>query len=131
MTHSDGRPWGHNPSRDKNRPSDGGKNFQRTQLVYRYYADQGWSSKVQLEAMDVEGIDFAVLYPTRGLTALAEPNMEPRLAAAIARAYNNWLYDFCNENPQRLFGAAMISPYDMNEAVKEAALATDGRALHI
>ncbi len=120
MTHSDGRPWGHNPSRDKNRPPDGGKNFERTQLVYQYYSDHGWSSKVQLEAMDVEGIDVAVLYPTRGLIALAEPDMEPRLAAAIARAYNNWMYDFCSEDPQRLFGAAMISPYDINEAVKEA-----------
>ena len=79
MTHSDGRPWGHNPSRDKNRPPDGGKNFERTQLVYQYYSDHGWSSKVQLEAMDVEGIDVAVLYPTRGLIALAEPDMEPRL----------------------------------------------------
>ncbi len=120
MVHPDGRPWGHNPYRDKNRPPDAGQNFARTQSVYRHYADHGWSAKTQLEAMDVEGIDVAVLYPTRGLTALAEPNMEPRLAAAIARAYNNWLYDFCSENPQRLFGAAMISPFAINEAVKEA-----------
>ena len=121
MKHPDGKPWGHNPSRgvDLGRVN-AGKNFERLQLVFRYYYDQGWSSKVQLEAMDVEGIDIAVLYPTRGLTALAEPNMEPRLAAAIARAYNNWMYDFCNENPQRLYGAAMISPFDIDEAVKEA-----------
>ncbi len=85
MTHSDGRPWGHNPARDRIQ-SVRGQNFQRTQTIYRYYSEQGWSSKVQLEAMDVEGIDLAVLYPTRGLTALAEPHMEPRLAAAIARA---------------------------------------------
>ena len=75
---------------------------------------------MQLEAMDVEGIDVAVLYPTRGLIALAEPNMEPRLAAAIARAYNNWLYEFCSEDPRRLYGAAMISPFAIDEAVKEA-----------
>ena len=121
MVHPDGRPWGHNPSRDNTRrPPDGGKNFERTQSVYRHYADHGWSAKMQLDAMDVEGVDVAVLYPTRGLIALAEPNMEPRLAAAIARAYNNWLYEFCSEDPQRLFGAAMISPFDINEAVKEA-----------
>ena len=83
MAHSDGRQWGHNPSRDKVQ-SVRGQNFQRTQTIYRYYSEQGWSAKVQLEAMDVEGIDVAVLYPTRGLTALAEPHMEPRLAAAIA-----------------------------------------------
>ena len=70
--------------------------------------------------MYVEGVDVAVLYPTRGSIALAEPNMEPRLAAAIAPAYNNWLYEFCSEDPQRLFGAAMISPFDINEAVKRS-----------
>ncbi len=54
MAHADGRPWGHNPSRDKVQ-SVRGQNFQRTQTIYRYYSEQGWSSKVQLEAMDVEG----------------------------------------------------------------------------
>src|SRR5215467_1206573 len=45
--------------------------------------------------------------------------MEPKLAAAIARAYNNWLYDFCAVNPQRLIGAAMISPFEIDDAVGE------------
>ncbi len=118
MAHPDGRQWGYNPDRAKTRQSRG-QNFNRTQGIYQYYSDQGWSAKVQLEAMDIEGIDVAVLYPTRGLTALAEPNMEPRFAAAIARAYNNWLFDFCSADPHRLLGAAMISPFDIDEAVKE------------
>ena len=74
---------------------------------------------VQLEAMDIEGIDVAVLYPTRGLQVLAEPNMEPEFAAALASAYNNWLYDFCEKDPNRLLGAGMISPFDIDEAVVE------------
>jgi predicted TIM-barrel fold metal-dependent hydrolase len=69
--------------------------------------------------MDIEGIDVAVLYPTRGLQVLAEPNMEPEFAAALASAYNNWLYDFCEKNPNRLLGAGMISPFDIEEAVAE------------
>src|SRR5712691_854793 len=44
---------------------------------------------------------------------------DPRLAAAMARAYNNWLYDFCQENPDRLIGAGMISPFDVQDAVAE------------
>ena len=67
---------------------------------YRYYHERGWSSAAQLEAMDAEGIDVAILYPTRGLNVLCEPNMDPPLAAALARAYNNWLYDFCQADPQ-------------------------------
>ena len=43
----------------------------------------------------------------------------PEFAAALARAYNNWLYDFCEKNPNRLLGAGMISPFDIDEAVVE------------
>ena len=70
--------------------------------------------------MDIEGIDVAVVYPSRGLFALTVQNMEPRLAAAMARAYNDWLHEFCQENPERLLGAGMISPFDVNDAVAEA-----------
>ena len=35
-------------------------------------------------------------------------------------ADNNWLYDFCEKNPNRLLGAGMISPFDIEEAVNEA-----------
>ena len=70
--------------------------------------------------MDIEGIDVAVLYPTRGLRALVVDDMEAGFAAAIARAYNNWLADFCQKDPHRLIGAGMISPYNINDAVDEA-----------
>jgi predicted TIM-barrel fold metal-dependent hydrolase len=46
--------------------------------------------------------------------------MDPKLAAAIARAYNDWLYDFCQSDPKRLKGVAMLPLHDPNEAVKEA-----------
>ncbi|NIO11726.1 MAG: amidohydrolase family protein, partial [Deltaproteobacteria bacterium] len=115
LVHSDGRRWGSESRGGVTR----GQNFNRTQTLYRSHADRGWSAEVQLEAMDQEGIDLAVLYPTRGLHALAEPNMEPRLAAAIARAYNNWLYEFCQTDPERLLGGAMISPFSIEDAVSE------------
>jgi len=34
-------------------------------------------------------------------------------------SYNNWLYDFCAVNPQRLISAGMISPFEIDEAVAE------------
>ena len=120
--HPDGRRWGaatRNPS-DGGPNISGGHNFKRNQLLYRDHSERGWTAEVQLEAMDIEGIDVAVLYPTRGLHTLSEPNMEPRLAAALSRAYNNWLYDFCSVNPDRLSGAGMISPFDIEDAISEA-----------
>ena len=118
MVYPDGRDWARKTTR-QNR-SDRGHNFERNQEVYRLHAERGWTAEVQLEAMDIEGIDVAVLYPTRGLRALVVDDMEADFAAAIARAYNDWLYDFCQQNPKRLIGAGMISPYAMGDAVDEA-----------
>src|SRR5919106_1665296 len=114
MVYPDGREWARKTTRQNN--SADGQNFARNQEIYRRDAERGWSAEVQLEAMDIEGIDVAVLYPTRGLRALVVDDMEPGFAAAIARAYNKWLYDFCQKDPARLLGAGMISPYDMNDA---------------
>jgi predicted TIM-barrel fold metal-dependent hydrolase len=120
MTHPDGSPWGSIESRVEGNPNKpGGHNFDRNQKLYADHAARGWDTQVQLEAMDIEGLDVAVLFPTRGLHTLAEPNMEPELARALARAYNDWLYDFCAPAPERLIGAAMISPFDMKDAVAE------------
>jgi uncharacterized protein len=118
MIYPDGREWARKTTRQND--SARGQNFERNQTIYRADAERGWTAEVQLEAMDTEGIDVAVLYPTRGLRALVVDDMDAEFAAAIARAYNNWLYDFCKKDPQRLIGAGMISPYDMNDAVAEA-----------
>src|SRR5262249_25707124 len=74
---------------------------------------------VQLGAMDNEGIDVAVLFPSRGLSVLTNPEREPRFAAAIARAYNDWMADFCKEDPERLIGAGMLSVFDIKDDVDE------------
>ena len=118
MQHPDGRPWGLPEAHAGNVTH--GHNFKKNQGIYGTHAERGWVAEVQLEAMDIEGIDVAVLYPTRGLQALSEGDMEPRFAAALARAYNNWLHDFCSADPARLLGAGMISPFDVDEAVAEA-----------
>lgn len=81
---------------------------------------RGFDAVSQLQAMDREGVDVAVLYPSIGLGIMMRNEMNPGLGAAIARAYNNWLYDFCQTDPKRLKGAAMISLHDVTEAVTEA-----------
>ncbi|MCH8199615.1 MAG: amidohydrolase family protein [Chloroflexi bacterium] len=97
-----------------------GRNYDRNQALYRDHSERGWTADVQLEAMDTEGLDVAVLYPSRGLSVLTQPEMDPRFAAAIARAYNDWLADFCQGDSTRLLGAGMISVYDIRDAVAEA-----------
>ena len=68
--------------------------------------------------LDDVGIDSTVLYPT---VALAYGKIVSHdWAIAVTRAYNDWLYDFCQTDTARLLGAGMISVYDIQDAVAEA-----------
>jgi predicted TIM-barrel fold metal-dependent hydrolase len=68
--------------------------------------------------MDADGIDIQVVYPTRGISLSAA--REVHLAVDIARAYNDWLADFCSVQPKRLKGVALVALQDVDAAVKEA-----------
>jgi predicted TIM-barrel fold metal-dependent hydrolase len=95
---------------------------------YGFARERGWDATSQIQAMDVEGVDVAVIYPSRGLFVLGLDTKErggilegidSDFALAIARAYNDWLHDFCRQYPDRLFGAAMVPPHDVDMAVAE------------
>ena len=73
-----------------------------------------------LMAMDIEGIDVAVMYGTRGRQILCHDNLSPDYAAALARAYNDWAADYCKTDPGRLKFAAQIAMHDVKLAVEEA-----------
>ncbi len=87
--------------------------------VYTESEARDWDSGSQVTAMDVEGIDLAVMFPSRGLFSLGSDDIEPALATAICRAYNDWLAEFCSCS-ERLFGAGMVPPHDIEGAVQEA-----------
>ena len=87
--------------------------------TYEEYARDGFPARVYKQVMDNSGIDYMVTYPTIGLFINTVPNLEPELAAAICRAYNTWLGDFCSEAGDRVFGAAVVNLNYPDEAVKE------------
>ena len=99
----------------------------KAQVADRYQdaAAAGFDAPSQLRAMDREGLDLAVLYPTRGLFAAAVDDLDPEVAAAICRAYNDWLARFCAADPSRLYGAALISLHDPDLAIAEARRAVE------
>tara|TARA_B100001123_G_scaffold293398_1_gene327013 strand:+ start:330 stop:1466 length:1137 start_codon:yes stop_codon:yes gene_type:complete len=73
-----------------------------------------------VEAMDIEGVDVAVLYRTvGGMLAQAFDVLEPEFLTALCKAYNNWMKDYCDFNQERLKGVAMISLADIDGAVEE------------
>ncbi len=79
----------------------------------------GFDAESHVRAMQQMGIDMAFIYPTYGLWLLAIDNMEPKLAGAFTRAYNNWLRDFCSYAPQKLKGVGAINCHAPEEMVIE------------
>ena len=81
---------------------------------------RGYDAESHLAAMDIEGIDVGILYGTRGRQVLMHDDLDPRLAAALARAHNDWTRDYCAINPERLKFAAQLAFHDVASAVAEA-----------
>src|SRR6516164_3344808 len=81
---------------------------------------RGFDPISTLTAMDIEGIDVAVMYGTRGRQILCHDDLAPDYAAALARAYNNWAADYCKTDPMRLKFAAQLAMHDVTSAITEA-----------
>jgi predicted TIM-barrel fold metal-dependent hydrolase len=90
------------------------------------YREEGWTARraggfnphERVKDMDLEGIDVQVLFPTQGLFIQAVKSAG--LAAALCRAYNNWLSDYCRTYPARFVGIGAVPLHDVEEARKEA-----------
>jgi predicted TIM-barrel fold metal-dependent hydrolase len=74
--------------------------------------------QARLADMDAMGVDQALLYPTwfaEGFFLVHDPD----IAHALARAYNDWIADFCTAAPTRLFAAAVLPLQNMDFALEE------------
>lgn len=67
--------------------------------------------------MAQDGVSAEVLYPTLGLRLYAQE--DAGLQEACFRAYNDWLIEYCKVAPDRLFGIASVSVYDVDHAIEE------------
>jgi len=77
----------------------------------------------RLTDMDAMGVDRALLYPTwfaEGFFLVRDPDV----AYALARAYNDWVIDFCKAAPDRLLAAAILPLQNMDFALEELARVT-------
>ena len=78
----------------------------------------GRDPRLRLEDMDKEGISVAMLYGTLS-SALPLMTEDAKYSAALCRAYNNWLADYCRADSRRLKGVAILPYQDMDEAKRE------------
>jgi len=86
-------------------------------LAYEEGRPGGFDPHKRIPDMDLDGIDAAFLYPSLclGFGGI----QDPQTAAAIYRAYNRWLADYCKPYPDRLFGVAMLPLQSIDAAIAE------------
>ena len=83
-------------------------------------ARTGTTPEAMLAAMEVEGIDVSVVFRTYGAHVIAFDDMDPAFEAALCRAFNRWLAEFCSAERARLKLGAQIPLLDVEHAVAEA-----------
>jgi uncharacterized protein len=80
----------------------------------------GFTNELHILTMQQMGADISFIYPTVGLFILAIDTMQPLIAGAFTRAYNNWLYqEFCSYNPKILRGLGLVNLHAPEEMVPE------------
>ncbi len=77
----------------------------------------GYDPEQHMVDMKIDGASGEVLYPSQGLFYFKVE--DSKLQEAIFRTYNDCLAEFCNTNPQRLKGLAMISLDDVQAGIRE------------
>ena len=72
--------------------------------------------QARLSAMDRQGVDLAVIYPSLFLiTAIKNADAE----LALARSYNRWLAELCASSPDRFKFAMIVCPRRIDASIKE------------
>ena len=91
-------------------------------------ADQlahGFDAASYLRAMDAQGIDAVVLYPSIGLFVPYQPDLTPTESRDACRSYNEWVAEYCANQPNRLAAVGIVPLADPLLAAAEAATVAD------
>jgi uncharacterized protein len=98
------------------------RNMHRNNAITKEQADYldhkgSYLPKPRLQDMDVQGIDQVMIIPTDIDTY---PWIQNAMGArAMCKAYNDWAYEYCRENPERLYFAALLPMQDAKFAEQE------------
>ena len=92
---------------------------QQIMKAYPMARRNGFTNELHLMTMKKMEIDVSFIYPTLGMAIQSIDSMEPKVAGAFTRAYNNWLQDFCSYEPQKLQGIGIVNRHAPEEMVVE------------
>jgi predicted TIM-barrel fold metal-dependent hydrolase len=82
--------------------------------------EHGFDAPSYLRAMDAQGIDAVVLYPSIGLFVPFLPDLDAAASAAACRSYNEWMAAYAGHHPARMAGVGLVPMADVDRAVAEA-----------
>ena len=77
----------------------------------------GWDPIARKADMATDGVCAEVLYPSLGLGLYCID--DAAFQEALFRTYNDWMIDYCSKVPDRLYGIALISMYNVDHAIAE------------
>ena len=77
----------------------------------------GWDPKVRVEAQQRDGIDGEVIYPSVGMLLCNHADLD--LKKAMFDAYNDWISDYCNTAPERLYGCGQTALRTPEEGIAD------------
>jgi predicted TIM-barrel fold metal-dependent hydrolase len=77
-----------------------------------------WEPTARLHEMQTDGVTAEVLYPSYAMQ-LFSTVMDPSVQMACARAYNDWLHEYCSAAPDRLKGVGILPATDLDTALVE------------
>ena len=80
-------------------------------------SESGKTPAERLSAHERDGIDCEIMFPNKGLTIWATPDVE--FSQAMCRAYNDWAWETFAEHNDRMAPMACIASADIEGAIAE------------
>jgi predicted TIM-barrel fold metal-dependent hydrolase len=71
----------------------------------------------RLKDQEIDGLDAEVLYPSVLFNVYQLEDLD--IVKATFRLYNDWVGNYCKEQPERLFALGSVQLFDLDEAIKE------------
>ncbi len=90
--------------------------------IYAPIRERKYDADSTIAAMDVEGIDEAIMFRTFASMLVSIDSLAGDVATAYCAAFNDWLADYCALHAARIRPAAIVSLHDPELAAAEALL---------
>ena len=87
--------------------------------------EHGFDAPSYVRAMDAQGIDAVVLYPSVGLFVPYQPELDAAESADACRRYDDWAAEYCAHDQSRLAASGIAPLADPDRAAAETRRAAD------